>query len=176
MSSNLRVATQWEPHVYNAPFQRILHCQMTGGEMECCANPKKFWYYNDTEGHHFRNLLLSMLMVVMAAAERMLAIGVALSVIRRKWLLLESVQVTLMWRYIAFIRYRARLKSGPQVAWMLQARPGRSGKQNQEKKSPNPGTPSSFQCRRHMYAASNTNLWSSSGHVCCPARNLGPIS
>ena len=36
-----------------------------------------------------------------------------------------------------FHHYRARLKGGPQVAWMLQARPGRSGKQQQQQNSPN---------------------------------------
>ena len=33
--------------------------------------------------------------------------------------------------------YRARLKGGPQVARMLQARTGRSDKQQQEQNSPN---------------------------------------
>ena len=35
---------------------------------------------------------------------------------------------------------RAWLKGGPQIAWMLQAKPGRSGKQPQEQNSPNLGT------------------------------------
>ena len=33
--------------------------------------------------------------------------------------------------------YRARLKGGPQVAWMLQAKPDRSGKQQHKQNSPN---------------------------------------
>ena len=36
--------------------------------------------------------------------------------------------------------YRASDKGGPQVAWMLQAKPSRSGKQQQEQNSPTLGT------------------------------------
>ena len=36
--------------------------------------------------------------------------------------------------------YRARLKGGPQVILMLQAKPGRSGKQEQEQNCPSLGT------------------------------------
>ena len=36
--------------------------------------------------------------------------------------------------------YRAQLKDGPQVVWMLQARSGRSAKQEQEQNSPNMGS------------------------------------
>ena len=38
---------------------------------------------------------------------------------------------------LAFELYKDRLKGGPQVEWMLQAIPGRSGKQEQEQNSPN---------------------------------------
>ena len=38
--------------------------------------------------------------------------------------------------------YRVRLKGGPQVVWMLQVRPGRSGKQQQQQNSPNLGATS----------------------------------
>ena len=39
-----------------------------------------------------------------------------------------------------FVWYGARLKGGPQVVWMLQAKPSRSGNQEQQQSSTNPGT------------------------------------
>ena len=36
--------------------------------------------------------------------------------------------------------HMARLRGGPQVVWMLQEKPVRSGKQEQEQNSPNLGT------------------------------------
>ena len=40
----------------------------------------------------------------------------------------------------AGVGHRARLKGGPQVARMLQEKPSRSGKQEQQQNSPNLGT------------------------------------
>ena len=46
--------------------------------------------------------------------------------------------------------YRALLKSGTQVAWMLQARPDRSGKHQHWPNSPNLGNILAKPCKRHL--------------------------
>ena len=58
--------------------------------------------------------------------------------------------------------YRTRLKGGTQVAWNLQAKPGRSGKQQQEQNSPNLGTTYS----RALYSSARSPTQSVNCFLC----------